>query len=99
MRVGERPLICEGVPTLLRRGHLLLQTLSVPLVCQHLLLLECLLSKANFYFDDRTFVDDASARLAFINEKLLASNLDCLSFLKVAHVATKEVRLQDLEPD
>lgn len=93
------PLNAKGEPRLLLGGHLLLQALRIPLICQHLLLLKCLLGEAYLNLYDGAFIDDAGSRLTLINEELMACNLDGLTFLKVAHVSTEEVRLQDLVPN
>ena len=74
----------------------MLEALGVPLISQHLLLLECLLSEADFNFDDGAFVDDARAWLTLVNEELLPSDHDCLTFLEVAHEPTEEVLLENL---
>ena len=80
----------------LLRGHLLLETLCIALISQDLLFLERLLSESNLDFDYRAFINNAGPRLTLIDKELVAGNLDCLALFKVAHQATKEVRLQDL---
>ena len=80
-------------------SHLLLEALSVTLVRKHLFLLECFLCKTDLNFNDRTLVNYSSPWLALIDKKLMASNLDCLSLLQVAHQSAKEMRLQNLTLD
>ncbi len=80
----------------LLRCHLLGKAFRVSLIRQYLFFLESLLSKSNFNFNNRGFINDACARLTLVNEKFVSNNPNRLSFLDVAHKASEEVRLQDL---
>lgn len=80
-------------------GHLLLESLSVALVCKDLLLLERFLGKADLDFDDRSSIDNACPGLALIDKELVTRDFDSLTLLEVAREATEEVGLQDLGLD
>ena len=76
--------------------HLLLQALSVSLIGQHLLFLECFLRESDLNFNYRCLIDDPCPRLTLIHKELVPCDLNCLTFLQIAHEASKEVWLQDL---
>ena len=80
----------------LLRGHLLLETLCITLISQHLLLLESLLSKSNLNFYDWALINNSSPRLTLIDKEFVSGNLDRLALFKIAHKASKEVWLQNL---